>query len=603
MSTWNIVASIVLAHTALANAVCKNHPLDSNWPSLLDWHALNQSTNGALIKTNPVASSCYDEGSGSSRISCQTVQDNWHYSTFHASQPESIGYPYWANNSCVPPNDYAYESGQVCKIGGLPAYVLNATTAQQVATATKWASLRNIRIVIKGTGHDLNGRSSGAHSLSIWTHHFQRLDFNTNWSHPLGNRTENAIIAGSGNNWGKILQAAAAVGRTVVSGQDPTVGLGGFIGGGGHGPLSSRYGLAADQILEATVVTTGGDIVVANDAQNQDLLWAIRGGGPGLYGVVVEYVMRTFPLPRSVTVSNITISMVDNSTEDVAEASWKALATLSRSLPDLMDAGITGNGNAITRDVAMKHPPFTQRGIELSMTLFGYDMTAAKLKSLLQPMQARIVEQSGNRSLHINTTEPATLPSYLALIDYLNPSASHAGDISLISSRLLGRSELTEIPLETLKDHLRNITKTQVATDQCRLVYGLQGGPGPRRVDKDMRGALTPAWRKAYIHLLGTGAIVNTTGFTPHAALSAAATWTEENKESLWRKWAPDSGSYINEANPFNSNFKVDFYGGNYERLLEIKKRYDPTDSLFVQAGVGSHSWSYDLDSGTLCQV
>jgi hypothetical protein len=118
-----------------------------------------------------------------------------------------------------------------------------------------------------------------------------------------------------------------------------------------------------------------------------------------------------------------------------------------------------------------------------------------------------------------------------------------------------------------------------------------------------MRGALTPAWRKAYIHLLGTGAVVNTTGSTPQAALSAAATWTEQNKEPLWRKWAPNSGSYINEANPFNSNFKDDFYGGNYDRLLEIKKKYDPTGSLFVQAGVGSHSWNYDLDSGMLCQV
>ncbi|KAL1641735.1 hypothetical protein SLS61_009986 [Didymella pomorum] len=295
--------------------------------------------------------------------------------------------------------------------------------------------------------------------------------------------------------------------------------------------------------------------------------------------------------------------MVDNSTEDVAEASWKALAALSRSLPGLMDAGITGNGNAITRDVAVKYSPSTQRGIELSMTLFAYDMTVTTLESLLKPVKARIVEHAGNWSLSVNTTEPTLLPSYLTLIDYLNPSASHSGDISLISSRLLGRSELTEITLEALEGHLRDITKTQVDTDQCRLVYGLQGGPGPRDVDMDMRGALTPAWRKAYIHLLSTGAVVNTTGSTPQTALSAAAAWTEQNKEPLWRKWAPNSGSYINEANPFNSNFKDDFYGGNYGRLLEIKKKYDPTDSLFVQAGVGSHSWSYNLDSGLLCQV
>lgn len=106
-----------------------------------------------------------------------------------------------------------------------------------------------------------------------------------------------------------------------MSGQDPTVGLGGFIGGGGHGPLSSHYGLAADQILQATVVTTAGKVLVANDAQNQDLLWAIRGGGPGLYGIVVEYVMRTFPLPTSVALGTISITMIDNSTAETVDAS------------------------------------------------------------------------------------------------------------------------------------------------------------------------------------------------------------------------------------------------------------------------------------------
>jgi hypothetical protein len=69
---------------------------------------------------------------------------------------------------------------------------------------------------------------------------------------------------------------------------------------------------------------------------------------------------------------------------------------------------------------------------------------------------------------------------------------------------------------------------------------------------------------------------------TPQNALSAAAAWIESKKEAVWREWAPDSGSYINEANPFNSNYQYDFYRGNYERLLEIKNKYDPTASLYV---------------------
>lgn len=117
-----------------------------------------------------------------------------------------------------------------------------------------------------------------------------------------------------------------------------------------------------------------------------------------------------------------------------------------------------------------------------------------------------------------------------------------------------------------------------------------------------MRGALTPAWRDAYLHVLVTGADIDTTSSSPQDALTAAAEWIEEHKEKVWREWAPDSGSYINEANPFNSHFQQDFYGGNYDRLVEVKRKYYPTDSFYIQAGVGSHAWEYDLKSGLLCQ-
>ncbi|EXK78278.1 hypothetical protein FOQG_17036 [Fusarium oxysporum f. sp. raphani 54005] len=98
----------------------------------------------------------------------------------------------------------------------LNKYILEATSAAQIATAMKWASSRNIRIVIKGKGHDLNGR--GAYSLSIWTHRLRDMSFKSDWRHPSKNTTEHIAVVGSGNNWGDVLQAAYSVGRTVVSG-------------------------------------------------------------------------------------------------------------------------------------------------------------------------------------------------------------------------------------------------------------------------------------------------------------------------------------------------------------------------------------------------
>lgn len=399
------------------------------------------------------------------------------------------------------------------------------------------------------------------------------------------------------------MKAAADVGRTVISGQDGTVGLGGFIGGGGHGPLSSCHGLSADHVLQATVVTTDGQILVANDSQNQDLLWAVRGGGPGLYGIVVEYVLRTVPLPENVVIVDFSMSIVDNSTAAAAEDSWAALAAFASSLPDLMDLGVTGYGFGITKKLNSVKDASDSRGVELSMILYGYNTTATELTALLEPIRTSMLVHGSNQTITAEISEPTVLPTYLSLFDTLNPTPSRSGDISLSSSRLLGRRHLSGIPLDSLVSHLQNITRAQVKDRQTRLVFGLQGGVGPRNVDVGMRGAVNPAWRDAYLHLMVTGVHIDTSASSPKDALSDAAEWAEVNKEAVWREWAPDTGAYINEANPFTRDFQRVFYGGNYGRLLEIKEKYDPTASLYVLSGVGSDAWDYNLNSGLLCRV
>jgi FAD/FMN-containing dehydrogenase len=64
---------------------------------------------------------------------------------------------------------------------------------------------------------------------------------------------------------------------TIVSGGAETVGIGGFLTGGGHSALSSTFGMAADQVLETEVVTPSGEILIINECQNSDLFWAFRG--------------------------------------------------------------------------------------------------------------------------------------------------------------------------------------------------------------------------------------------------------------------------------------------------------------------------------------
>jgi FAD/FMN-containing dehydrogenase len=91
-------------------------------------------------------------------VACGVVEANWTSGIFHSERPESVDYPIYANNSCLPPGSAGFDPTQGCHLGGLPEYIVNATTENQVASAVKWAADRNIRVVVKGTGHDLNGR-------------------------------------------------------------------------------------------------------------------------------------------------------------------------------------------------------------------------------------------------------------------------------------------------------------------------------------------------------------------------------------------------------------------------------------------------------------
>ena len=152
-------------------------------------------------------------------------------------------------------------------------------------------------------------------------------------------------------------------------------------------------------------------------------------------------------------------------------------------------------------------------------------------------------------------------------------------------SRLLGRPHLSEKPVEEVASYLQRIMVSEDTTVRGLLVTGMQGGQGPANVPENMRGASLPAWRSNYLHIVAFGATIDPNA-TAQDALTAAGRWMNGYKELIWQEWAPDSGSYMNEANCYNTNFKNDFYGANYDRLVEIKQKYDPSESLFVLTGV-----------------
>ncbi|KAH7075749.1 hypothetical protein BKA63DRAFT_543102 [Paraphoma chrysanthemicola] len=603
----SLAGASVIPHNV--TQTCKTTPLDSLWPSPREWASLNTTINGALIRSVPAALACWSNNTFDSTISCEVANDKWTNGTWHSQQPESVDYQLYANNTCLPPDAPGYSAKKGCSTDAFPQYIVNATKESHVAYAMRWAAKRNIRIVVKGTGHDLNGRSSGAYSVSIWTRSFNSIRRETAWtpSNSTDSTTDDVLVVGSGQQWGNVLKFALDQGRVVTTGQDPSVGLGGYIQGGGHGPLGRTYGLASNQVLQMTVVTATGKVLVANAAQNQDLFWALRGGGPGQYGVVTEYVIKHFPAPRNVVFGILAITPRFGTNES-HEASWNAVATFFSHLPDLMDAQLAGaatlaSGNTATRffPTVASQQPFN--GIAINQVFWAFNTTPTAVEALVQPVIDQLNPGNSTNSSVAITFTTSKMDNYTEFFSAISGD-NVAGSESMISSRLLGRRELIDTPRADVIRYLKSAMTSQNASSGTMATVGLQGGPGIRNVPEERWGALLPAWRSTYLHFISNGAPVDSVAAgSPKKALDGAAQWYEENREPMWREWAPATGAYMNEANPYNKNFAKDFYGAGYERLRSIKAKYDPNESLFVLAGVGSNAWEYDLDTGKLCRV
>jgi hypothetical protein len=134
--------------------------------------------------------------------------------------------------------------------------------------------------VSRNTGHDFSGRSTGAGSLSIWTHYLKSFDFLTEYDQ--GPYHAAAARVGAGLEAWELYAYMDQYNITIIVPGGSTVGAyGGWFLGGGHSVLASTYGLGSDQALSLQVVTADGRFVTADPSTNQDLFYALLGGGPG----------------------------------------------------------------------------------------------------------------------------------------------------------------------------------------------------------------------------------------------------------------------------------------------------------------------------------
>jgi FAD/FMN-containing dehydrogenase len=187
------------------------------------------------------------------------------------------------------PGDRNYsESRQVWNgaVDRYPLAIVSCETAGEVAAAVCAAGEQGLPLSVRGGGHDWAGRSLCEGGLVIDLAAMRRIDID-----PMAQ----VAIVGGGVRGVDLIAEAARHGLAPVTGNCGTVGLAGLTLGGGYGPLSPRYGLAADNLLGAEVVLANGRRVRANAVDHPDLYWALRGGG-GNFGVVTAMRVRLHPV-------------------------------------------------------------------------------------------------------------------------------------------------------------------------------------------------------------------------------------------------------------------------------------------------------------------
>lgn len=188
------------------------------------------------------------------------------------NDPGSMMFPLYTGPSCLLPDDAA--SSGLCTQGGYASYSVRVTNVAQIQLAVNFARASNLRLVVRNTGHDYNGRSTGKDALNLWTHNLKGIQYIKNYK----SSTYNGPVfkVGAGVQGFELYEAAEKYGVSAVAGICPSVGVfGGYSANGGHSPLMQLFGVGSDQVLALEVVTANGLFLTATPTVNSDLYWAL----------------------------------------------------------------------------------------------------------------------------------------------------------------------------------------------------------------------------------------------------------------------------------------------------------------------------------------
>lgn len=430
----------------------------------------------------------------------------------------------------IAPDDDQYETARKVWNGTIdrrPGLIAQCTGAADVIAAVNFAAKNGLLVSIRGGGHSWPGHSvaDGALMIDLSQMRAVRVD--------LANKT---VRAQGGAQWGDLDHETQPFGLAATGGVVSETGIGGLtLGGGAQTWLIRKYGSAADNLLSADVVTADGRLVTASATENEDLFWAIRGGG-GNFGVVTSFEYRLhavgpivlagpafFTWDRARDVTEFYVDFVKDLPDELTTALFYWTAPPVDFLPESIHgkpivliascyAGPAEEGEAIVAPIRELGPDVDMLG----------PMPYSALNSMFDPLL------------------PKGTLSY-AKSDYFDEISEEAIDVMIAWAE--------KMPRNLSLTHLNHF------------------GGALARLPNDA----TPFAQRDAVFAFSQDGIWN-----DPAETDASIEWVKGFWQAM-RAFSP-RGAYVNFMDDEGESRIREAYGDNYDRLVAIKTKYDPTN-------------------------
>lgn len=398
-----------------------------------------------------------------------------------------------------------------------PALIAKCAGVADVMAAVSFAREHDVRVSVRGGGHGVTGNAVCDGGLVIDLSEMKSVRVDP------GTRTARAE---GGATWGDFDHETQTFGLATTGGIVPSTGIGGLTLGGGIGYLNRKYGLACDNLVSADVVTADGELLKASAVENEDLFWALRGGG-GNFGAVtsLEYQLHpvglvlggdlVYPLARAKEVLRFyrdwSLGAPDEVRADATLLSGPEGQALSIKV---CCCGDIDAGEKLLRPMRRFGPPIAD-----TIAAVPYRTVQNLLTEVLVPGWNHYWKSSFFRELHDDAIE--------ALVDFF------AADVP---------SPITAIAIEHLGGAVGRVGARDTAFSHRQAQH---------------TALILRAWRDA-------------------AASERNIAWARQCYGVL--EPFLEEGVYVNYLGDEGDVRTRAAYGVNYERLVAVKSEYDPTN-------------------------